>query len=187
MKKSFELRQHIEVRLTRNKVKEFASLASTGEVDMKELFHLCFDKDTTVAFRASWILEHIAIAFPDLFIPLFFAFVSRLSGQSNRSCQRHFSKILMHVTSQDVIHPYDDVLMADCKNRDEIVEVAFRWLIDPKTPVAVQANCMDILFNMRYEYPWVREELPLQINFCMLNGSAAIQSRGRKILKRMKL
>src|SRR5690606_4574082 len=98
------------VRLTKSKVREFASMASVGEVDINELLDLCFDQDTAIAFRASWILEHVVVHFPDQFIPLFFIFISRLSDQSNRSCQRHFSKILMHITSDDIIHPYDDVL-----------------------------------------------------------------------------
>jgi hypothetical protein len=35
---------------------------------------------------------------------------------------------------------------------------------------------------MRHRYPWIAEELANQIRYLMRNGTAAIQSRGRKLL-----
>jgi hypothetical protein len=41
------------------------------------------------------------------------------------------------------------------------------------------------LFNLRTRYPWIEEELANQIKFLMRNGTAAIQSRGRKLLAQL--
>jgi len=88
----------------------------------------------------------------------------------------------MRVTSRSAADVYrDHYRQAD---RERLVETIFGWLIDPETPVAVQVNCMDILFNMRNEFDWLGEELRNQIRFLMRDGSAAMQSRGRKLLDR---
>ena len=61
----------------------------------------------------------------------------------------------------------------------------FEWLINLATPVAVRVNCLDILLNLRNEFPWIKEELQAQIEFYLRDGSPAMQSRGRKILRQV--
>jgi hypothetical protein len=62
------------------------------------------------------------------------------------------------------------------------VEQCFDWMIDPKVKIAVKVFASEALFNLRHRYPWIAEELENQIKFLMRNGSAAIQSRGKKLL-----
>ena len=62
------------------------------------------------------------------------------------------------------------------------VEQLFDWMIDPKAKIAVKVFASEALFNLRHRYDWVAEELASQIQFLMRNGSAAIQSRGNKLL-----
>jgi len=145
--------------------------------------HLCYRQETDpVAFRAAWLLEYIAYRYPDRFSTVLPVFLQAMHEQRNVSCQRHFTKILMRVTSRSAPDVYrDHYRQAD---RERLVETIFGWLIDPETPVAVQVNCMDILFNMRNEFDWLGEELRNQIRFLMRDGSAAMQSRGRKLLDR---
>jgi hypothetical protein len=38
------------------------------------------------------------------------------------------------------------------------------------------------LFNMSMRYPWIKAELTEQLKFLMRDGTAAIQSRGKKLL-----
>jgi hypothetical protein len=72
------------------------------------------------------------------------------------------------------------------KNREQLVEITFDWLIDPETPVAVKVNCMDILFPFAKEQSWIKDELRSQVQFLLNDGSAALQSRGKRILKKLK-
>jgi len=48
--------------------------------------------------------------------------------------------------------------------------------------VAVKVFAAEALFNIRVHYPWIQDELKDQICFMMRGGTAAIQSRGRKLL-----
>jgi len=55
-------------------------------------------------------------------------------------------------------------------------------MIDPKAKIAIKVFASEALFNLRGRYPWIEEELANQIQFLMRNGTAAIQSRGKKLL-----
>ena len=59
-------------------------------------------------------------------------------------------------------------------------------MIAPKVLIAVKVFAAEALFNLRYRYPWITEELTNQLQFLMINGSAAIQSRGKKLLNALK-
>ena len=163
------------------KVPALIALGDDATISAALLHEVCFHKENdSIAFYAAYVLEHVATRHPDRFMPVFDAFISRLPEQRNFSCQRHFTKILMAITHAKAPKSYQEAYSRI--DRDQLVETVFGWLIDPQTPVAVQANCMDILLNMSPEFGWVAEELEHQVAFLMLDGSAAIQSRGKKIL-----
>jgi hypothetical protein len=66
---------------------------------------------------------------------------------------------------------------------EPVIEQCFDWMIDPKVLIAVKVHVAETLFNMHNRYPWIAEELTSQLQFLMKNGSAAIQARGKKLLK----
>jgi hypothetical protein len=69
---------------------------------------------------------------------------------------------------------------------EPVVEATFEWLISLVSAIAVQANCMDVLWNLRTRYNWVADELREQIGFLMKTGGPGIQVRGRKVLGKMR-
>ncbi len=145
---------------------------------------LCYDRrDDSIAFRAAWVLEYIAAHYPERFIPVFADFLSMLPSQRNRSCQRHFTKILMIITDPKAPENYRDAYL--CADRERLAETVFGWLIDPHTPVAVQVNCLDVLYNLISEFDWIKDELKQQTEFLLRDGSAAMQSRGKRILVKL--
>ncbi len=171
--------------LTKSKVNELVLLAATDRLPVGDLLDLCFYKDdAAIAFRASWILEYTTVHDPDRFIPHLDLFIRRLGEQDNDSCRRHFTKILIFLTSPRAPEKYKAVF-PETSVAERIAETMFEWLIEPRTPVAVKANCMDILFNLRLKVNWVTDELSFQIEHELRNGSAALQSRGKKILSRL--
>lgn len=166
------------------RVPDLSLLGNDTTVPMSELHNLCYDTDhPQLAFRAAWLLEYIAVHSPERFVLIMSAFLARLANQKNPSCQRHFTNILIRLTHPKAPVPYQRTLLST--NREQLVETVFNWFIDPRTPVAVQANCMDILLNMSGEFEWIRDELKLQIEFLLRDGSAAIQSRGKKVLGKL--
>jgi len=147
---------------------------------VEELFTLCLSSSYELAFRASWVLELLDYKFPGHFNEHLDSFFSTYTKLKNQSCQRHFTKILMTMTTNH--SKFDKILNI---NSQAIVEITFEWLVDPHTPVAVKVNCMDILYNLRRKEDWIEEELRSQIEFQLRKGSAALHSRGNKILNKL--
>ncbi len=167
------------------RVPDLKALGNDPGVPMDELHDLCYDDERpTLAFRAAWLLEYIAVHHPDRFMMVAHMFFTRLPHQENPSCQRHFTNILRMLTHHKAPKSYQDILRS--ADREQLVETVFNWFIDTQTPVAIQANCMDVLFQLSHEFTWIREELTLQIEFLLRDGSAAIQSRGKKVLEKLK-
>jgi hypothetical protein len=159
--------------------KEMLSLASDPTQSVSDLIEITLYSRQEIAFRAAWLMESIFDHYQVQFLSTIPQFISAYAEQKNQSCLRHYTKILMSLTSKKI-----GVLLP---LQDEIVEVTFELMIRPETPVAVKVNCMDILYNLRGDYDWLAEELEAQIRFYLKTGSAAMQSRGNRILNKLKL
>lgn len=166
-------------------IAELTALAEDPAIPVERLLELCYDRSNAqIAFRAAWILEHVAVHDESRLLPSLPVFLARLPQQENRSCQRHFTKILMWITDAKAPASYREFLRT--ADKDQVVEVVFGWLIDPDTPVAVQVNCLDILLHLCGHAEWIAEELETQTRYLLQNGSAAMQSRGKRVLRRLK-
>ncbi len=156
---------------------EMLRLLDSGKRDAdfaSSLIELNFSQEQAVEFRASWTLEALQIYYPDLFEKVLLQFLGAFPAQSNQSCRRHYTNILCRVLDAGSSLPAYNFL--------PIVEACFEWLSDSQTPVAVQANCLSALWRLRTVEEWIEEELAEQVRYLMKNGSAAMQSRGKRIL-----
>jgi hypothetical protein len=147
------------------------------------LIDLSFDPEKEIAFRASWVLEQFLYYRLDDLLQSLPEFIAGYHLQKNQSCQRHFTKIMMFIVD---LGSFSETSILLARYKDQIIETTFDWLINPETPVAVQANCMDILFLFCKEQSWIKDELFFQVQFLLRDGSASVQSRGKRILKKLK-
>lgn len=172
-----QLLKELATPLSKKKVNQFIL---SDLCNVEDLVDLSVYPDRKIAFHAAWVLEYLIYSDPERFKNVYENFLSVYLVQKNLSCQRHFTKILMLLTESLNRHLLETI------DLEKLTERTFELLIDPLTPVAVKANCMDILFNMREVFPWITEELKEQVIFLLKNGTPAIQSRGKHILKRLK-
>lgn len=147
---------------------------------LRDLIDLTFHEDKTIAFRSAWLLENLFLI--DILASLseLDYLLARFKDVQYHSCQRHYAKIIMHITS----HKAPIAIKEKLNTADlvPIVEKCFDWMIDPNVLIAVKGFSSEALFNLRHRYPWINEELAKQLEFLMRDGTAAIQSRGRKLL-----
>lgn len=169
--------------LSKKRVAELVLLEKSKGFAIQELYNYCFHFEPTVAFRASWVLETITLNVPERLNPVLHLFLADFPKQSNRSCQRHFTRILM--TVQDKKAPLSYQLALKAADREALVTTVFEWVIDPETPVAVLANCIDVLYAFSGEFEWISEELGYQLVILMDRGSPALNSRGKRVLQRL--
>jgi hypothetical protein len=153
--------------------------------DLNQLIDLTFHTDAQIGFRAGWLLDVTMLAAPIHYIDNIDYFVKRMGHVTNASCMRHYTRIIMHLTAPNA--PEAVKAKLSVTNLEPVVEQCFDWLIDPKVKVAVKVFAADTLFNLRDRYSWIKEELANQVQFMMREGSAAIQSRGKKLLASLQL
>jgi hypothetical protein len=175
-----ELLKSISQPLYKTNADKLANILSKPE-SIDQLLELTFYPKKEIAFRSAWILETVYFKNPVGFVHYLNAFNDAYCLQTNLSCQRHFTKIMMDITSFK-----NEAYRLFNLNFEPVTDTTFEWLIDPKTPVAVQANCLDILYNLSRHYDWIKEELISQTEFLLRDGSAALQSRGKRVLGKLK-
>jgi|SRR6185312_2060403 len=147
---------------------------------LHDLIDLTFYPDKNIAFRAAWILENVFLQNPARYEPDLGYLLSRIHEVKYESCQRHYAKIMMHITNKKAPQKLQQKLMQ--LDLEPVVEQCFDWMINPKVKIAVKVFASEALFNLSGRYPWIAEELANHLQFLMRNGTAAIQSRGRKLL-----
>lgn len=163
--------------------KEAVQLALNKDCASCDLIEFSLQPLNEPAFRSSWVLEQMLYFREESFLISFEDFLSGYFQQRNKSCQRHFTKIMLTLT-ESKSNPIQFALID--KNQDQIIETTFDWFINPDTPVAVKVNCMDILLHFSDKQAWIADELRSQVQFLIKDGSAAVQSRGKRILKKLK-
>ncbi|WP_437919617.1 hypothetical protein [Sphingobacterium sp. LRF_L2] len=136
--------------------------------------------DTQIAFRASWLLEHVLLDDNTLIKGMYITFLSRLKEQCNWSCIRSYTKICMLLT-----HPSQRIVILKQQEEQLIIECCFNWIINANCPVAVTVNCLNVLYYLSDSHTWVKEELIAQIHFLLKNPTPALKSRANRILKRI--
>ena len=178
-----ELIKELAATFGKTKVDKLSKLLKQQNFALRDLIDLTFHEDKTIAFRAAWLLENVFLVNPELYLPEIDYLLARFKDVTYQSCQRHYAKIMMYLTSPKA-HPLIKGKLAET-DLEPIVEQCFDWLIDPEVLIAVKVFASEALFNLRHRYPWINEELKNQLEFLMRNGSAAIQSRGKKLLAKL--
>ena len=178
-----ELIKEISITMVKSRVIRLSAILQKQHFSLRDLIDITFNQDKNIAFRAAWILENLFLQKPESYLHDLSYLLSRIKDVTNPSCKRHYAKIVMHITSPK--SPADIQKKLAEIDLEPVVEQLFDWMIDPKVLIAVKVFAAQALFNLRNRYNWLTEELVNQIQFLMRNGSAAIQSRGRKLLSQL--
>ncbi|UOE52737.1 hypothetical protein MTO98_16835 [Mucilaginibacter sp. SMC90] len=178
-----ELTQKIANTIGKLKVLELSRILTEQQFDLRDLIDITFHPDKPLGFRAAWLLENMFLKDPAVFTNNLEYLIERLPQVTNPGCQRHYAKILMHASEENEQSPVKKKL--NILDLEPVVEQLFDWMIDSKVKIAVKVFAGWALLNLRFRYPWVADELPAQLEFLMRNGTAAIQSAGRKMMKEL--
>lgn len=178
-----EILKLIQKRPSKVQIIELCNLLAIQNTELKPLIDLSFNPDKDLAFRASWILETLVINHPQAAANDLIYLLSRFKEVKHSSSQRHYAKMMAYITSPKMPATIRDII--DSTDMEDVIEQCFDWMIDPEVLVAVKVFSSETLFNLRLRYTWIAPELAEQLKHLMKNGSAAIQSRGRKLLNQL--
>ncbi|MGF7080509.1 hypothetical protein [Mucilaginibacter sp. UYCu711] len=178
-----ELIKQITASIGKVKVLGLTKILNEQQFDLRDLIAVTFHHDKDVAFRATWLLENVFLQKPETYLPQLEYLLSGINKVKHPGPQRHYAKIVMHITNADAPQIIKDKVAT--LDFEPVVEQLFDWMIDPKVKIAVKVFAAEALFNLRRRYDWIQDELKNQLRFLMRNGSAAIQVRGKKLLKEL--
>jgi hypothetical protein len=166
----------------KEKTIDLALQVKNGFILIDDVLALCFHPDKQIAFRAAWLLEYAEINAPDVFKLRVHQFLALYKTTDNASVQRHFSKIGMRL-----VHPlWSYFYLLSAQDLSNLLEPSFDWLINPKVPVAVKSNCLDIIYALSDEHDWTLEELKVVLQDFLTSSSPALISRAKRVLYKIK-
>jgi 8-oxo-dGTP diphosphatase len=140
-----------------------------------KLFEYSHSDDKKLAFRASWTLTKVCDKFPAIIDPYLSQMVATLSKIDNESTLRSFLRIISLSETEKI----------DTKKHGILADFCFDVLKSGYSAVAVKAYSMEILYRLSVIYPELANELSVTLRILMEDGTAAITSRGRMILKKL--
>lgn len=179
-----DLVKHISATIGKARVIELTKIIREQNFALRDLIDITFHPDKNIAFRASWILENVLLDDIEVYINDINYLTERFITVTYPSSQRHYGNIIMRITSPKAPQSVKDHIKHIDLN--PVIEHLFEWLIDPEVKIAVKSCASEALFNMRHQYDWINEELKEQLQYLMRDGTAAIQARGKKLLKELK-
>jgi hypothetical protein len=126
--------------------------------------------------KAGWVLSECADEYPFLIIPYFRNFIQKIQEpMASDSVKRNIIRVWQYV---DIPEEYVD----------DIYTICFGFILSNEA-IAIRAFSMTVCCNIAKRIPELKPELRLIIEDVLMknqDGSAAISSRGKKILKELK-
>lgn len=136
------------------------------------LMELFLSNEYRVTQRAAWVLHFCAENHPEMVAHYLEPLVMNLKNEIHVAVTRNTLRFL-----QDVEIPTSLL--------GHTTQICFELLYKPEQAIAVKVFAMTVLANICVKEPELSNELRLIIEDEMQNGGPAIQSRGRKILKKL--
>ncbi len=178
-----QLIKQISDTIGKTKVLELSTMIKDQNFSLRNLIDITFHPDKNIAFRASWILENVLLNDAAAYIADLNYLTERFTAVDYPSCQRHYGNMIMRITSSKAQSSIKNTVKKT--DLEPVVEHLFEWLIDDNVKIAVKSCAAEALFNLRSRYPWIKDELREQLQYLMRDGTAAIQARGKKLLKEL--
>lgn len=140
-----------------------------------KLLEYSFSSDKKLSFRASWTLTKVSDKFPEIFYPYLQQIVETLDKLDNEGALRCFLRIIS----------LSDIGKISNRQQGILADFCFAQLNSGFSAIAIKAYSMEILYKLSLIYPEFANELSASIQILMEDGSAAITSKGRTILKKL--
>ena len=135
-----------------------------------KLMDIFFDDQKHVNKVAAWTVRYCYQAYPYLVSPYLKQMVDHMRTPNlHQAFKRPVLKIFEEIKIPEIL-------------LDDLFEICYEFLTDPKETTAVRVYSMQILFNISLKMPELQNELSLIIEDQLPYGTIGFQNRGNKIL-----
>ncbi len=170
------LRHQILQELTKANVNKMTDYVGADEERFAELVQIFLNGDYITTQRSSWILGECVSNYPFLIHPFFKDFFNKLHEPNiHPSARRNIVRIWQFIQIPE-------------KYLGEVYDTCFRYLSSNEA-IAVIVFSMTVCHNITKQIPELKSDLQFMIEDLLQkhqHGSAAIKSRGSKILTDLK-
>lgn len=165
------LREH-----SKSNVNKIIDYIGSDEDRFAELMEIFLKGDYRTTQRSSWIVSECAEQYPFLIKPYFRSLIDKLHEPAiHGAVQRNIVRIWQFVEIPEEF-------------MGKVYDICFRYLTDNEA-IAVVAFSMTVCVRIAQYFPELKPELRVTIEDLLLkhqNGSAGINSRGKKVLAELK-
>ena len=142
-----DYREYLIRPLSRHFVDNLVQEIFVNPADAVIIYHLIFDPDVNVSWRAAWSCQKISEKYPQWFTAAQFTELATLAiSTTHGGLQRGCLSILNNLPIPEPISV-------------EFVNACFDWMVSPKSPIAVQALSMKMLYRICLIEPDFKPEL----------------------------
>ena len=170
------IQEEISKEHSKTQVQKIARYIGADEILFAELIKIFLTGDVISTQRSSWILSECATVNPILISPYFKEFINKLHQTG-----------IHDAAKRNIVRIWQEVPISE-QYIGEIYDICLSYLTDNEA-VAIKAFAMTVCYNITRQIPELKPELHFIIENLLLkhqHGSAAIRSRGKKILAEMK-
>lgn len=166
-----DYREHLIRPLSRHFVDQLAMEVFANPSDTNAVYSLMFDHEVKVAWRAAWACQKISEKYPEWFTEIQFTEIALLAiSTSHGGLQRGCLSVLHNLPIPNPIPV-------------ELINACFDWMVSQKSPVAVQALSMKMLFRICKIEPDFKQELIAYLeNIDSSTYSAGFNSTRKNVL-----
>lgn len=144
--------------------------------NLRDVYMLSKDNAPRVQFRSAWLLQKICekeLNRAEFFLDLLLDDFDRIENHSAfRSYAKIISMLLSHKTRGILSDTLTSILTKE-KNTEKIIEGCFNYLLKENRIISVVVYCCDILLYYAKDNDWIREQLLIESDKMLVNGSAA--------------
>lgn len=128
-------------------------IGQTGNAkELAEQIKFLLSENIVISQRAATVLHHASNWSPNLFFPHLDKLIDVIANPIHDSGPRMAIRVCMHIEIPE-------------KQAGTLINLAFQYLENQKTPVAIKVNAMYVIANQAKKYP----ELKTELEACILN------------------
>ena len=144
-------------------------LFRVGKLQTSEFVDLFFSDDLRISHKAGWIIQLLAEFAPEYLLPYIPLFIEQLNNPSHDAYVRNTMRAFQDLPLQE---EYEGTLY----------DIAFAYLTDPKSAIAIKVFSMSVLRKIAIKYEGLIEELIAAIEVEIPHGSSGFKNRAAKEL-----
>ena len=166
-----DLKKRLELGQSKKQTDEIVEYVDGRPDRFKQLVEVFLSGPFRVTQRAAWPLSICVEYWPYLIVPHLNNLLNFLhKPRIHDAVARNILRLLQFV----------DI---PTRQHGRVSELCFNYLRHRKVAVAIRVCSMTVLYNIANHYPAMRKELQLVIEDQIPYGTAALKSRGMKVLK----